>query len=103
MTRQHVGHRGRACADRCGWTTEASHPDRGYDANGLRRELKSTGTKPIIPGRHNRKRVIQHDGVRYAERWRIEVMFCRLKDYRCAATRYDKLAANYLASVSFWC
>lgn len=36
-------------------------------------------------------------------------MFCRLKDFRRVATRYDKLAANYLASVqlaaiiSFWC
>ena len=35
-------------------------------------------------------------------------MFCRLKDFRCVATRYNKLAANYLASVqlaaivSFW-
>jgi transposase len=83
--------------------------DRGYDANSLRRDLKSAGTKPIIPGRRNRKRPIQHDRVRYAERWRIEAMFCRLKDYRRVATRYDKLATNYLGSVqlaaivSFWC
>jgi transposase len=83
--------------------------DRGYDANGLRRDLKAAGTKPIIPGRRNRKRPIRNDRARYAERWRVEAMFCRLKDYRRVATRYDKLATNYLASVqlaaiiSFWC
>ena len=27
-------------------------------------------------------------------------MFCRLKDFRRVATRYDRLAANYLAAVS---
>jgi transposase len=26
-------------------------------------------------------------------------MFCRLKDFRRVATRYDKLAANYAAAV----
>jgi len=26
-------------------------------------------------------------------------MFCRLKDFRRIATRYDKLAANYTAAV----
>jgi transposase len=26
-------------------------------------------------------------------------MWCRLKDFRRVATRYDKLAANYLSSV----
>ncbi|HEX5078676.1 MAG TPA: IS5/IS1182 family transposase, partial [Geminicoccaceae bacterium] len=30
----------------------------------------------------------------------IERAFCRLKDWRRIATRYDKLAANYAAAVS---
>jgi IS5 family transposase len=42
--------------------------DGGYEANGLRRELKAAGTKPIIPGRRNRERPIQHNETRYAER-----------------------------------
>jgi len=35
--------------------------------------------------------------------------FCRLKDFRCVATRYDKLASNYASAVAlasvvaFWC
>ena len=35
----------------------------------------------------------------YKLRWRIESAFNRLKDFRRIATRYDKLARNYLASV----
>ncbi len=35
----------------------------------------------------------------YKMRWRIESAFNRLKDFRRIATRYDKLARNYLASV----
>lgn len=34
------------------------------------------------------------------ERWRVEAMFCRLKEFRCVATRYDKLTRNSLAAVS---
>jgi transposase len=35
----------------------------------------------------------------YKLRWRIENAFNRLKDFRRIATRYDKLARNYLASI----
>ncbi len=83
--------------------------DRGYDADAPRHSLRSAGTLPIIPGRRTRKRPIRHDQARYKDRWRIEAAFCRLKDFRRIATRYDKLAANFasalaLASiVAFWC
>ena len=83
--------------------------DRGYDADAFRRELRALGTIPIIPGRCNRKRPIRHDEARYKDRWRIEAAFCRLKDFRRVATRYDKLAANFASTVAiasvvaFWC
>jgi transposase len=35
----------------------------------------------------------------YRDRNAIERMFCRLKDFRRVATRYDRLAVNYLAAV----
>ena len=82
--------------------------DRGYDANRLRSTLKSQNTIPVIPGRKNRKRTIRYDEKRYRDRWRVEAMFCRLKDFRRVATRYDKLARNYLsavmlaAAVAYW-
>ncbi|HKK35031.1 MAG TPA: IS5 family transposase, partial [Paracoccaceae bacterium] len=83
--------------------------DRGYDANALRRTLREAGTIPVIPGRRNRKTPIRHDQRRYRDRWRVEAAFCRLKDFRRIATRYDKLAANFLSAVciaaivAFWC
>jgi transposase len=73
--------------------------DRGYDANSFRRALRSVRTVPIIPGRRSRKCPIRHDERRYRDRWRIEAAFCRLKDFRRVATRYDKLALNFLSAV----
>jgi len=56
--------------------------DRGYDANRIRAALREQGTIPVIPERRNRKRSLQYDERRYKDRWRVEVMFCRLKDLR---------------------
>jgi hypothetical protein len=71
-------------------------------------QAKIIGTVPIIPGRRSRKRPIRHDHRRYCDHWRIEAAFCRLKDFRRVATRYDKLAINFLSAVvlaaiiAFW-
>lgn len=74
--------------------------DKGYDADALRRSLRQAGAEPVIPGRNNRKRQIVYDKARYRERHRVENAFCRIKDYRRVATRYDKLAANFLSGVA---
>lgn len=83
--------------------------DKGYDADRLRRMARDAGAIPVIPGRRNRKRAIHYDKQRYVGRHLIENAFCRLKDFRRVATRYDKLAANFLSAVAlataiaFWC
>ncbi|NJR80843.1 IS5 family transposase [Sphingomonas sp. 36D10-4-7] len=74
--------------------------DKGYDADRLRRLARDAGAIPVIPGRRNRKRAIRYDKQRYAGRHLIENAFCRLKDFRRVATRYDKLAANFLSGVA---
>ena len=71
--------------------------DKGYDADRLRRSLREGGTTPVIPGGRNRKRPIRYDQERYQGSHLIENAFCRLKDFRRVATRYDKLAANFLS------
>ena len=82
--------------------------DKGYDADRLRRSLRDAGAVPVIPGRRNRKRTIRYDKDRYRGRHLIENAFCRLKDFRRVATRYDKLTANFLsgvaiaAALAFW-
>ena len=82
--------------------------DKGYDADPLRRALRQAGAIPVIPGRSSRKRAVLYDQKRYRGRHLIENAFCRLKDFPRVATRYDKLAANFLsgvalaAALAFW-
>ena len=74
--------------------------DKGYDAEWLRTDLRKAGIVPVIPGTRPRKLPIQYDKLRYKDRWRAKAVFCRLKDFRRVATRYDKLACNYTSAVA---
>jgi transposase len=93
---------------RIGVRTRYLLADKGYDADALRRSLRQAGFVPVIPGRRSRKRAVRYDKQRYRDRHLIENAFCRLKDFRRVATRYDKLAANFLSgvalatAVAFW-
>jgi transposase len=73
--------------------------DKAYDSAELREALDERGTKPVIPNRSNRKQPFNFSKRLYKLRWRIESAFNRLKDFRRIATRYDRMARNYLASV----
>ena len=48
----------------------------------------------------NSKRAVRCDKQRYRDHHLIENAFCRLKDFRRVATRYDMLAANFLSAVA---
>jgi transposase len=72
--------------------------DKAYDTNHLRGLLAGKGIEAVIPSIRRRKPLIPHDAVIYRERNLIERMFGRLKDFRRVATRYDKLARNFLAT-----
>ena len=74
--------------------------DRGYDANSLRKRLRASTTEAVIPSTRSRKTPIPHDAAAYVGRNLIERSFCRLKDWRRIATRYDKLAANFASAVA---
>ena len=82
--------------------------DRAYDANHLRRLLADRHTLAVIPSTTTRVVPIPHDVTLYRARNRIERMWARIKDFRRVATRYDKLARNYLsaaaiaATVIYW-
>jgi transposase len=73
--------------------------DNGSDANHLRRFLAERGTAAVMPGTPSREVAIPHDAERYKLRNGIERTFCRIKDFRGIATRYDKTARNFLAAV----
>jgi putative transposase len=66
----------------------------------LRQLLLDRGTRPVIPNNPRRRRWHPFDPAAYRLRNLIERAFCRLKDWRRIATRYDKLAANYAAAVA---
>ena len=74
--------------------------DKAYDANSLRNLLASRGAEAVIPSTASRKNPLPYDVVAYRQRNLIERMFGRIKDFRRIATRYDKLARNYLAAAT---
>jgi transposase len=75
--------------------------DKGYDTNAFRDFLKASNIKAVIPGKSNRKKRIRHDREAYKARNVVERCFCRLKDFRRIATRYDKLARNFFSALCF--
>ena len=72
--------------------------DRAYDARKLRDWLTERGCEPVIPPNPTRKNPHSFDAAAYKLRNRIERMFCRLKDFRRIATRYDKRADTFLSA-----
>lgn len=81
--------------------------DRAYDADRLIELIKDQGGKAVIPPRRHRKEQRETDWVAYKERWGVEGFFAKLKQWRRIATRYDKLAANFmgflkLAATMMW-
>lgn len=73
--------------------------DKGYDADHFRQLLRERGAEAVIPSTASRRAPIAYDTLAYRDRNKVERMWCRLKDFRRVATRYDKLARNYLAGV----
>lgn len=57
----------------------------------------------MIPNNPTRKRLHPFDPQTYRLRNLVERAFCRLKDWRRIATRYDKLKANDAAAVAIAC
>jgi Transposase DDE domain len=65
------------------------------------RDLPNARTvEPVILSTASRKRPYPLDRRAYRRRNRIERMFCRIKDWRRIATRYDRLAGNYLSALA---
>ena len=73
--------------------------DKAYDADRLRDWLQDRGIEAVIPGRAARAVVYPLNRVAYRRRNVIERMFGRLKNWKRIATRYDRLAVNYLAAI----
>jgi len=73
--------------------------DKAYDADSLIGTLNQRTITPVIPPKANRKVKRDCDFALYCERNLVERFFNKIKHYRAIATRYDKLARNFLAAV----
>ena len=73
--------------------------DKAYDADSLIDTLNQRAITPVIPPKANRKVKRDCDFALYCERNLVERFFNKIKHYRAIATRYDKLAQNFLAAV----
>ena len=74
--------------------------DKGYDSKALRDWLEARGTVPVIPPRKGRLVQYDYDRTAYKHRNVVERMFCRLKDFRRVATRYDPNTTAFMATVT---
>ena len=74
--------------------------DKAYDSQKVRQQIKDEGALPVIPSRSNATKKAYCPKRIYRRRHKIENYFCRIKDWRRIATRYDKLARNFLAAAA---
>ncbi len=74
--------------------------DKAFDADQRVIEpLLAEGKTAVIPPKSNRKTQRDYDKATYKARHLIENFFCKLKQFRAIATRYDKTARNFLAAI----
>lgn len=74
--------------------------DKAYDADSLRKWLKQRKIKAVIPSTASRRQPYPLDSRVYKRRNFIERVFCKLKNWRRIATRYDRHAQNYLSGLA---
>ena len=70
--------------------------DKAYDSQKVRQQIKDEGAVPVIPNRSTATKKAYCPKRIYRRRHKIENYFCRIKDWRRLATRFDKLAINSL-------
>ena len=74
--------------------------DKAYDAEHFRNWLAQRRITAVIPSTASRRTPYPIDRNAYRRRNVIERLFCKLKNWRRIATRYDRLARNYMAAIA---
>ena len=74
--------------------------DRGYFAQSIIALIEAAGATAHIPSQSNVRVRVVVDRQTYRQRNLIERFFNKLKHFRRIATRYDKLARNFLAALA---
>ena len=71
--------------------------DKAYGSAQIRQNIADEGALAVIPSKSNARKPIPHDATLYAMRNIVERFFCRMKDMRRLATRFEKLGRNFLS------
>ncbi len=78
---------------------DAAVADKAYDSWAIKQQVLEADMPAHIPSKNNAIEPWPIDAEVYKERNRIERLVNKLKQFRGIATRYDKLATTFLASV----
>lgn len=73
--------------------------DKAFDSNALRADLEERGAIAVIPPKANRATSIPCDFEMYKWRHLVENFFCKIKQFRRIATRYDKTDTSFSATI----
>jgi transposase len=74
--------------------------DKGYDNDAFRADLAAAEVDVVIPPIASRAAEIAYDKNAYGLRHLIECFINKIKHYRRVATRFEKLARNFLSMVN---
>jgi transposase len=86
-----------------GLKADAVLADKGDDADALVDSIQATGAMAVIPLKRNRVVQRSYDRHLYKDRNLIERFFNRIEQFRRLATRYEKLAHNYMPFLNVVC
>ena len=73
--------------------------DKAFDSDAIRADLDDRGAAAVIPPKANRVTTIPCDFEIYKWRHLVENFFCKLKEFRRIATRYDKTDTSFSAFI----
>ena len=83
-----------------GLRAEALLVDRAYDADArVIERVEAMGKRLLVSPKRNRRNPRPYDRALYKARHLVENFFCRLKQFRAIATRYDKRGHIFLAAI----
>ena len=83
-----------------GYNAEFTIADKAYAADPIVAKIIELGSVPVIPPRSNRTNPRDFDKHVYKERHLVECFFCRIKEFRRVATRFEKLEKTFTTMIA---